>query len=59
MKSVGVLGVGSIADVYVRNAALMRNYRIVAVAERDAERARTRAAAWGVAGRRPGPARRA
>lgn len=53
MKSVGVLGVGSIADVYVRNAARMRNYRIVAVASRDAERTRARAAAWGVAAETP------
>ena len=43
MKSVGVLGAGSIADVYVRNAARMRNYRVVAVADVDAERTRARA----------------
>jgi predicted dehydrogenase len=48
VKSVGVLGVGSIADVYVRNAALMRNYCVVAVAGLNAERTRARAAAWGV-----------
>ena len=53
MKSVGVLGVGSIADVYVRNAARMRNFRVVAVAGRDAERTRARAAAWGVAAETP------
>ena len=53
MKSVGVLGVGSIADVYVRNAARMRNYRIVAVAGRDAGRTRARAADWGVAAETP------
>jgi predicted dehydrogenase len=53
VKSVGVLGVGSIADVYVRNAARMRNYRVVGVAGRDAERTRARAAAWGVAAETP------
>ena len=53
MKSVGVLGTGSIADVYVRNAALMRNYRIAAVADRDAGRAEARAALWGVAAEAP------
>jgi predicted dehydrogenase len=49
VKSVGVLGTGNIADVYVRNAGLMRNYRIAAVADRDMARAEARAAAWGVA----------
>jgi len=53
MMSVGVLGVGSIADVYVRNAALMSNYRVVAVAARDRERTRQRAAVWGVEGVTP------
>ena len=53
MKTVGVLGLGSIADVYIRNAALMRNYRIVAVADRDAERTQTRAAAWGLKAETP------
>lgn len=53
MKSVGVLGAGSIADVYVRNAARMRNYRVVAVADLDGERTRARATAWGVAGETP------
>ena len=53
MKSVGVLGVGSIAPVYVRNAARMRNYRVVAVAGRDAARTQARAAAWGVAAETP------
>ncbi|MDR3483456.1 MAG: Gfo/Idh/MocA family oxidoreductase [Bradyrhizobium sp.] len=48
MKTIGVLGVGSIADVYVRNAALMRNYGVVAVAGRDVARTRQRAGAWGV-----------
>ena len=53
MMSVGVLGTGSIADVYVRNAARMRNYRVVAVAGLDAARTRARAAAWGVAAETP------
>lgn len=53
MRTVGVLGVGSIADVYVRNAALMSNYRILAVAARDAERTRQRAGAWGVEAETP------
>jgi predicted dehydrogenase len=53
VKSVGVLGVGSIADVYVRNATRMRNFRVVAAAGRDAERTRARAAAWGVAAETP------
>ncbi len=53
MKSIGVLGAGSIADVYVRNAARMRNYRVAAVADLDAERTRARAAAWGIAGETP------
>lgn len=53
MKSVGVLGTGSIADVYVRNARLMSNYRIVAVAGLDPERTRKRAAGWGVQAETP------
>ena len=53
MKSVGVLGAGMIADVYVRNAMLMRNYRVVAVADLDAGRAGARAAAWGIAAETP------
>ena len=53
MKSVGVLGTGNIADVYVRNAALMRSYRIVAVADRDMARAEARGAAWGVPAETP------
>ena len=53
MKSVGILGVGSISDVYVRNATRMRNFRVVAVADSDVERARTRAAAWGVEAETP------
>jgi predicted dehydrogenase len=53
MKSVGVLGVGSIADVYIRNAAIMRNFRVLAVAGLDAERTKARAAAWGVLAETP------
>jgi len=53
MKSVGVLGIGSIADVYVRNAARMRNYRVAAVAGRDFEVTRRRAAEWGIEGLTP------
>ena len=53
MKTVGVLGVGSIAEVYLRNATRMCNFRVVAVAGRDAERTRARAAAWGVAAETP------
>jgi len=53
MIGVGVLGIGSIAEVYVRNAALMSNYRIIAVASRDPERTRQRAAAWGVESETP------
>jgi predicted dehydrogenase len=45
---VGIIGTGSIADVYVRNAALMRNYHIVAVAGRTLDRSRSRAAGWGL-----------
>ena len=53
MKSVGVLGAGSIADVYVRNAPLMRNYRIVAVAAPDAGAHAARAAEWGLEAETP------
>ncbi len=53
MKSVGILGVGSISDVYVRNATRMRNYRVVAVADLDVERTRVRAAEWGVKAETP------
>jgi predicted dehydrogenase len=53
MKSVGVLGVGSIADLYVRNASLMNNYRVVAVAGLHAGRTAARAAAWGVTAETP------
>ncbi len=53
MKSVGVLGTGSIADVYVRNASMMRNYRIAAVADQNAERASARAAVWGLPAETP------
>src|SRR4051812_29306701 len=48
MRGVGVIGTGDIAEVYMRNAAAMRNYRIVGVASRDLERAKRRAAAWNV-----------
>ena len=43
MKSVGVRGTGSIADVYVRNAARMGNCRvgIVNLSERWAEERRS------------------
>ena len=58
MKSVGVLGVGSIADVYVRNAARMRNYRIVAVAGRDAGRTPSARGGLGRRGGDAGPADR-
>ena len=53
MKSVGVLGAGSIADVYIRNAPLMRNYRVVAVAAPDAARTAARAAEWGLEAETP------
>lgn len=48
VKSVGVLGVGDISDVYVRNAERMRNYRVVAVASRDSANTARQAKRWGV-----------
>lgn len=53
MKSVGILGVGNIADVYVHNLSRLKNTRVVAVASRDAARTAARAQAWGVAAETP------
>jgi predicted dehydrogenase len=48
VRGIGVIGTGDIAEVYLRNAAVMRNYRIVGVASRDLDRTKRRAAAWNV-----------
>ncbi|MEP7239352.1 MAG: Gfo/Idh/MocA family oxidoreductase [Devosia sp.] len=53
MKTVGVLGVGSIADVYVHNMRHMPNCRIVAVAARDTARTQQRASDWNVSAETP------
>ncbi|MBZ9938559.1 Gfo/Idh/MocA family oxidoreductase [Mesorhizobium sp. BR1-1-16] len=50
MFKVGMIGVGSIADVYLLNSRQMSNYRVVAVASRDEAEAGRRAAGWGVEG---------
>jgi predicted dehydrogenase len=45
---VALLGVGDIAEQYVRGLAQFPQVQLVAVADRDPERARARAAEWGV-----------
>jgi predicted dehydrogenase len=50
---VALLGVGDIAEQYVRGLAQFPQAELVAVADRDGERARARAAEWGVRGLSP------
>jgi predicted dehydrogenase len=50
---VALLGVGDIAEQYVRGLAQFPQAKLVAVADRDVERSRARGAEWGVHGLAP------